>query len=77
MGFEDKSADHLFAGFQVNEQLMQHANPQAVFMHCLPMERGKEVSETLPDQACSVIFQQSENRLHVQKALLLHLLQIQ
>jgi ornithine carbamoyltransferase len=76
MGFEDKSADHLFAGFQVNEQLMQHANPQAVFMHCLPMERGKEVSETLPDQPCSVIFQQSENRLHVQKALLLDLLKI-
>ena len=41
-------------------------------MHCMPMERGKEVSEGLPDSACSVIFQQSENRLHVQKALLIH-----
>ncbi|HEX4044273.1 MAG TPA: ornithine carbamoyltransferase [Gammaproteobacteria bacterium] len=71
MGFEAQAADHLFAGFQVNEALMQCAGVDAVFMHCLPMERGKEVSETLPDQACSVIFQQSENRLHVQKALLL------
>jgi ornithine carbamoyltransferase len=74
MGFEDQQADHLFKGFQVTEALMQCALPNAVFMHCLPMERGKEVSETLPDQPCSVIFQQSENRLHIQKALLLYLL---
>jgi ornithine carbamoyltransferase len=74
MGFENEAAEHLFAGFQVNEQLMQLAHADAVFMHCLPMERGKEVSETLPDLPCSVIFQQSENRLHVQKAILLHVL---
>jgi len=74
MGFEEQTADYLFSGFQVNEKLMRHARPQAVFMHCLPMERGKEVSETLPEQSCSVIFQQSENRLHIQKALLLYFL---
>jgi carbamoyl-phosphate synthase large subunit len=74
MGFEEKSADHLFNGFQVNEHLMQKALPQTVFMHCLPMNRGQEVSDTLPDLPCSVIFRQSENRLHVQKALLLYLL---
>ena len=74
MGFEEQAAEALFAGFQVNENLMAGAHPQAIFMHCLPMERGKEVSETLPDAACSVIFQQSENRLHIQKALLLHFL---
>lgn len=74
MGFEDKSAEHLFAGYQVNAELMQAAKKHAKFLHCLPMERGKEVSETLPDQSCSVIFQQSENRLHAQKALLLYLL---
>lgn len=73
MGFEDAN-ENLFQGFQVNETLMQHALPNAIFMHCLPMERGKEVSTTLPDQPCSVIYQQSENRLHVQKALLLFLL---
>ncbi len=43
-------------------------------MHCMPMERGKEVSDTLPDDPRSIIFLQSENRLHVQKALLLFLL---
>lgn len=74
MGFENKSEDHLFNGFQVNENLMGEALPNAIFMHCLPMERGKEVSDTLPDQPCSVIYQQSENRLHIQKALLLYLL---
>ncbi len=73
MGFE-QSSEYLFTGFQVNEQLMDKARPEAVFMHCLPMERGKEVSHTLPDQACSVVFAQSENRLHVQKALLLYLM---
>jgi len=74
MGFEGKEEDHLFKGFQVNQELMQLAHPEAIFMHCLPMERGKEVSDTLPDARCSVIFQQSENRLHVQKAILLHFL---
>lgn len=68
---EDESA---FEGFQVNEALMKQAAKEAVFMHCMPMIRGKEVSQTLPDQPYSVIFQQSENRLHVQKALLLALL---
>lgn len=74
MGFETMSDEQVFKGFQVNEALMQEAKKDAVFMHCLPMERGKEVSTTLPDQPCSVVFQQSENRLHAQKALLLHLL---
>jgi carbamoyl-phosphate synthase large subunit len=74
MGFEDEHDDDLFNGMQVDEQLMQNAQPNAIFMHCMPMERGKEVSMTLPDNAQSVIFEQSENRLHVQKALLLHLI---
>jgi len=71
MGFEKKD-ESIFKGFQVNESLMKLARKEAIFMHCMPMERGKEVSEGLPDSACSVIFQQSENRLHVQKALLIH-----
>lgn len=72
MGFANQ--DDLFAGFQITEELMEKAASNAIFMHCLPMNRGKEVSETLPDQPCSVIYQQSENRLHMQKALLLYLL---
>ena len=73
MGF-DKKDESVFKKYQVNEQLMQLADSEAIFMHCMPMERGKEVSETLPDQPCSAIFQQSENRMHVQKALLHSLL---
>lgn len=73
MGFESRREDHLFDGFQVNEALMAHADPKAIFMHCLPMERGKEVSDSLADSACSVVFTQSENRLHIQKAILLYL----
>jgi len=72
MGFDNTNEDH-FHGFQVNEALMSYAKPKAVFMHCMPMERGKEVSLTLPDSSASIIFEQSENRLHVQKALLLFL----
>lgn len=73
MGFEPQGEEEQFAGFQVNETLMAEARPEAIFMHCMPMERGKEVSTTLPDEPASVIFTQSENRLHVQKALLLFL----
>jgi ornithine carbamoyltransferase len=73
MGFEGQTDEGNFAGFQVNEALMAKARPEAVFMHCMPMERGKEVSATLPDTPCSAIFAQSENRLHAQKALLLFL----
>lgn len=69
MGFEP-TAEDAFAGFQVNKELMSYANDNAIFMHCMPMERGKEVSEDLPDDKCSVIFQQSLNRKFVQKALL-------
>ncbi len=73
MGFEVKD-EILFEGFQINESLMEHAKENAVFMHCMPMERGKEVSQTLPDHPCSIIFTQSENRMHIQKALLLALM---
>ncbi|KTD78321.1 ornithine carbamoyltransferase [Legionella waltersii] len=73
MGFEEKENNVAFEGFQVNELLMSYAKPKAVFMHCMPMERGKEVSDTLPDSPASIIFSQSENRMHVQKALMLYL----
>ena len=73
MGFETRDYSANFKNFQVNEQLMSKARPEAVFMHCMPMERGKEVSLSLPDNPCSIIFTQSENRLHVQKALLIFL----
>jgi carbamoyl-phosphate synthase large subunit len=73
MGFDKQRTEEQFADFQVNEALMALARPEAIFMHCMPMERGREVSSSLPDMPASAIFSQSENRLHVQKALLLFL----
>jgi len=73
MGFENKTEEANFSGFQVNETLMELAQTGAIFMHCMPMKRGKEVSNSLPDSKASVIFQQSENRVHMQKAILLFL----
>jgi ornithine carbamoyltransferase len=76
MGFETEAAQReaAFAGFQVNEDMMNLAAPDAVFMHCLPAHRGSEVTEDVLDGPRSIVFDQAENRLHVQKAVLLTLL---
>ena len=63
----------LFRPYQVNDALMAHANADACFMHCLPAHRGEEVTDSVMDSAASVVFDQAENRLHTQKALLLML----
>ena len=73
MGFDQRD-ESAFEGYQVNDELLSFANDDAVAMHCMPMERGKEISQTLPDGAQSIIFDQAENRLHAQKALLYILL---
>lgn len=72
MGFEDEDEVRLkaFKGYQVNEEIYSHADTDAVIMHCMPMVRGLEISEAMADHPQAVLFQQSENRLHVQKALL-------
>jgi len=76
MGQEEESAarELAFARYQVNEGLLSQAAPDAVFMHCLPAHRGSEVTEGVIDSERSIVFDQSENRLHVQKAILLTLL---
>lgn len=66
----------LFRKYQVNSELMKHAKKDAIFLHCLPAYRGKEVSTDVIDGPQSVVFQEAENRLHVQKALLLKLLNV-
>ena len=72
MGQESESEARrvVFAPFQVNAELMAHAGPGALFMHCLPAHRGDEVTDEVMDSPVSVVFDQSENRLHTQKALL-------
>ncbi|MBT9558612.1 MAG: ornithine carbamoyltransferase [Myxococcales bacterium] len=76
MGQEQEQARRLrdFAGFQVDAALMAHAKPTAIFLHCLPAHRGEEVSAEVCDGPQSVIFDEAENRLHAQKALMLMLL---
>jgi ornithine carbamoyltransferase len=72
MGQESEAADRqaVFSPFQVNAALMAHAAPGAIFMHCLPAHRGEEVTDEVIDSEASVVLDQSENRLHTQKALL-------
>jgi ornithine carbamoyltransferase len=75
MGFEAESDARMraFAPFQVNDELMRTARPDALFMHCLPAHRGEEVAADVIDGAQSVVWDEAENRLHVQKALLEYL----
>jgi ornithine carbamoyltransferase len=72
---EAEQRKKLFAPYQVNEILLSLARPDTLFMHCLPAKRGQEVSDEVMESPQSVVFDQAENRLHVQKAILLMLLQ--
>ena len=76
MGQESEAQVRLkaFAGYQVTPELMETADKDAVFMHCLPCHRGEEVAAAVADGAASVIFDEAENRLHVQKAIMLMLM---
>jgi ornithine carbamoyltransferase len=76
MGEESEAAQRkaIFAPYQVNEKLLNRAGKRAVFMHCLPAHRGDEVTDAVIDSSRSVVFDQAENRLHVQKAIMLILL---
>lgn len=76
MGQEKEAAKRrkAFAPYQVNSELFAQARPDAVFMHCLPAHRDEEVTESVIEHSRSVVFDQAENRLHTQKALLLMML---
>jgi ornithine carbamoyltransferase len=67
---EQEARAKIFEGYQVNRKLMQHAKPDAIVMHCLPAHRGEEISAEILDGPRSVVWDQAENRLHVQKAIL-------
>ena len=76
MGWESETQQRrlAFASYQVNDRMMKQARPDAIFMHCLPALRGEEVSDSVIESTQSAVFDQAENRLHAQKALLLMLL---
>jgi ornithine carbamoyltransferase len=76
MGQEAESAERrrAFQPYQVNETLLALAKPDAIFLHCLPAKRGEEVTDEVMESPRSVVFDQAENRLHAQKALLVMLL---
>jgi ornithine carbamoyltransferase len=76
MGQEEQALERAasFAGYQVNDGLMALADPSAIFLHCLPAHRGEEVTEEVFEGPRSFVFDEAENRLHAQKALLIRLL---
>lgn len=76
MGQEDEAAarKRIFMPYQVNDTMMSWANKDAYFMHCLPAHRGDEVTDSVIDSAQSIVFDEAENRLHVQKAIMFQLM---
>ncbi len=76
MGQENESAERAgeFGDFQVNAELLRHAKPDAIVMHCLPAHRGDEITDDVMDGSQSRVFEQAENRMHLQKAILVRLM---
>jgi ornithine carbamoyltransferase len=76
MGQEDSAESRvpIFQAYQVNEQLIRGANQKAIVLHCLPAHRGEEITDEVMEGSQSLIWDQAENRLHAQKALLACLL---
>lgn len=76
MGQEAEAQERLgeFDGFQVNQDLLRHAKPDTIVMHCLPAHRGEEITDAVMDGPQSKVFEQAENRMHAQKAILASLL---
>jgi len=71
---EDEARRQVFRPYQINERLLAAAKPDAMVMHCLPAHRGEEITDAVMDGPHSIVFDQAENRLHAQKAILVKLL---
>ena len=67
---EEHGRRKIFRTYQVNRELMKTAKPDAIILHCLPAHRGEEITDDMMESPQSVVFEQAENRLHMQKALL-------
>ena len=78
MGHKEEADERskVFAPFQVNETLMKSTGKESLFMHCLPAERGREVTDEVMESANSIVFDQAENRMHAQNAIMVHLVNI-
>jgi ornithine carbamoyltransferase len=76
MGQEAEAAERrkVFMPYQINSDLMQHARKDAYVMHCLPAHRGDEITDEVIDSKQSIVFDEAENRMHVQKAVIVKLL---
>lgn len=76
MGQEDEAAERkkIFMFYQLNSELLKHAKPNAKVMHCLPAHRGDEITDEVVDSQNSIVFDEAENRMHVQKAIVVKLL---
>ena len=72
MGQEEESEirKKAFAGYQVNNELLRIAHPEAIVMHCLPAHRGEEITDEVMEDPQSVVFEEAENRLHAHKAIM-------
>ena len=71
---EAKTRQKAFKSFQINDKLMGLAKPNCLVMHCLPAHRGEEISDSVIDSKNSIVYDQAENRMHAEKAILLRLL---
>ena len=76
MGQEEEAAERkkVFMKYQINDELLKHADPNAKVMHCLPAHRGDEITDPVIDGPQSIVFDEAENRMHVQKAIIVKLL---
>ena len=72
---EIKQREAAFKGFQVDQKLMGQAKDDAIFMHCLPAERGREVTDKVIESSNSIVFDQAENRMHAQNAIMVKISQ--
>ena len=70
---EAKSREKTFLEYQVNSAMMSKTNKNTLFMHCLPAERGRETTDNVMESKNSIVFQQAENRMHIQNAIMLKL----